>query len=231
MPGKGNDIVFLSKPDTVKQVLRNDVKYPVNIAVDSVGHLRRTDLKHRYPSGPGLLGQGQEWWEFRSAVQKDMLRPSSALHYITGVNNVTEKLIGRIDKEISVDRSQNKVRKIEGLTKEYAMEAICMSFLNNGLGILDGKPLGRRLLAANNNFFHGVLAGWFLPPKHAKWNPKYRSMLEAANTIIDITDGCIADFIENVKQDPGLQRTVLGKMISRSGIQEGEVCNIHTGYL
>ena len=42
------DVVFVSDPRLVRQVLALDGKHPINIVFDSPGHIRKHELKDRY---------------------------------------------------------------------------------------------------------------------------------------------------------------------------------------
>ena len=43
------------------------------------------DVRKYFPTTTGLAAQGEEWRAFRSLVQEDMMRPSSALYYIKDI--------------------------------------------------------------------------------------------------------------------------------------------------
>ena len=56
-------------------------------------------LRERNPAlyqSAGLLTNTEEWVAVRRGVQQDMMRPSSALHYITEIEEVATELADRI---------------------------------------------------------------------------------------------------------------------------------------
>ena len=59
-------------------------------------------LRERNPTlyqSVGLLTNTEEWVAVRRGVQQDMMRPSSALHYITEIEEVATELADRIWQE------------------------------------------------------------------------------------------------------------------------------------
>ena len=196
-------------------VLANDGQYPFQVFFDAAGYIRKHDLKDRYPTA-GLFAQGQDWLDFRKNVQQDMMRPISALYYIQDLNDVVDSVETKID--CCCDTNGN-LDDIMVLSKQFALEAIAVMFLGKRLHVLEGNPLGDKLIDANYRFVKAVQGTNFLPPAIAKWIPAYKDLVLASRDIADITDECIREFENNSNDSPALENTVLGKLISKSGFR------------
>ena len=82
---------------------------------------RKSDL---YPS-PGVLSQGEEWHKNRSAVQQDMMRPKSAMQYISDIEKITEELLNLMREK----RDPNENLDVYPLLKLWSLESIASIFL------------------------------------------------------------------------------------------------------
>merc|ERR1712013_638812 len=80
VPGQGNMVVIF-RPEDIKTLYSNDGHIPNIPGFDMLEFVRKTSLKSRYET-TGLINNSEDWYDVRSKVQQDMMRPKSALYYI-----------------------------------------------------------------------------------------------------------------------------------------------------
>ena len=84
-------IIFIKNPEEIQKLLNKDGKYPIEPAFDVFNNYRNIMKKQLYRETAGLLGHhGEKWWEIRSKVQQDMMRPKSAMFYIKVLEDIRE---------------------------------------------------------------------------------------------------------------------------------------------
>merc|ERR1719391_1986746 len=125
MPGKGQDIVYVTTPEDARHLLSMDGPMPILPAFDKIETIRKKDLKHIFQT-PGLLSHGESWAEARKAVQQDLMRPKSALFYIEELNETTEELVAKILKDLDAN---GETTKINDTLQRYALEATGIMFI------------------------------------------------------------------------------------------------------
>ena len=73
-------------------------------------------MKDRYITA-GLISNSEEWYEVRSMVQQDIMRPKSALYYISDMEDIAMELADKINKV----KDKNGMLDPSTLLKEYAL--------------------------------------------------------------------------------------------------------------
>ena len=129
------DTLFVKNPEAMKTVYDHDGKYPINGVNDFNDYYRHNMAQDLFPDTGGLGGsRGREWHEFRSKVQRDMMRPKSAFFYIGIVEEISYELQGLISK--SLDENQ-EVDDLLELINRWATESITAIFLDIRLNYLN----------------------------------------------------------------------------------------------
>nr|CAD7590064.1 unnamed protein product [Timema genevievae] len=88
----GGDIVFLSRPEHIEMVYRQEGRYPVRSSLDSLEHYRLTHRRLRNV-GPFIMF-GKEWENLRQKIEAPV--QNSVLQYHTEMEEISEELISRI---------------------------------------------------------------------------------------------------------------------------------------
>ena len=112
-------------------------------------------MKDRY-TNVGLVSNGEEWYQIRTLVQQDMMRPKSALYYISDLEDIATELVDKIG---SLKNTDGIVEPME-LVQAYALEAVGCIFMGTRLGALKGTGDGKRLIELqtdNDTPFHSSL--------------------------------------------------------------------------
>ena len=145
----GSDVIFIKEPQLYSQVLANDGQYPVQVLFDTIRYTRKHDLNERFRIA-GFLAHGQEWLEFRKAVQQDMMRPKVALQYIQELYDVIDSVENKIG---GISKADGKLEDILALTKEFTLESIAVIFYGKRMHVLDvDSQLSQGLIDANFRF-------------------------------------------------------------------------------
>jgi len=130
-------MVMIQDPEDVKTLITGDDKNPVEPGFDFFVTYRQELRKDMYPGSAGLLGShGEKWYEVRSKVQQDMLRPKSALYYIDDITKASDDFLDLVSRE----GQDNTIEDITPLVYRWALEAVGAIFLNTRIGCLDEPP-------------------------------------------------------------------------------------------
>ena len=103
------------------------------------------DLKSRFRS-KGLVSNTEDWYSVRSQVQQDMMRPQSALYYISDL----EKIALDVTEVIEEESDPSGTLDVSKMCQKYSLEAVAYIFLGCRLGTLSGKGDGQRLIEIAN---------------------------------------------------------------------------------
>ena len=127
VPGK--NMVFLYNPDHFHVLSRNEPRIPITPIFDIFDYIRTHKLGTRYTSSKGLISNVEDWYDTRKAVQKVMMRPNSAMHYVPEVEEIVLELIEKVEAE-KVEESKtldfqltnlNKGKGSQGLTRIHQL--------------------------------------------------------------------------------------------------------------
>ena len=103
-----------------------------------------------YRGSKGLVGShGLAWYEVRSLVQQDMMRPQSAMFYIPGIDQISGDMVSLLT---TARREDDTVEDVVDLVFRWALESISSVFLDTRLGCLAEDPTqeSRRLISHAN---------------------------------------------------------------------------------
>merc|ERR1711962_402601 len=134
VPGK-EIMVIVTDPEDVQTVMSSGEKTPIEPGFDFFVTYRREMRKDLYPETGGLLGShGEDWYEVRSKVQQDMMRPKSALFYIDGVTQVSDDLLELIESKLD---GAGYLDDATIYVYRWALDAVGAIFLDSRLGCLE----------------------------------------------------------------------------------------------
>jgi cytochrome P450 len=148
-----------------------------------------------------------------------MMRPKSAMVYIDSIEEISEELLDRIDKQ------KDPQGEIEDVTEQmyfWALESISSIFLNTRLGCLGEEPSGdgRALINASQ-----VVLGrdmFKLVTRPPVWKfiplPSFRRFDKANEVILEIAKKYVMNAVHATKEDSSEddKKSVLEKLMGRS---------------
>ena len=116
----------------------------------------------------GLLGeQGQRWYDMRSQVQKDMMRPKSAFFYTDALQEIAIEFLQLLSKA----RDGNKELPDDTLTylHRWSLESISRIFLDSRVGALEEGAMTEgtwpeTMINQGNTFVDNLNKILFSPP-------------------------------------------------------------------
>ncbi|XP_050402572.1 probable cytochrome P450 12a5, mitochondrial isoform X2 [Patella vulgata] len=187
----GNGIVFTSDPQDIELIYKSEGKYPKRPGLDLLDlYITRTKKAKTL----GVL-DGEKWAELRTQVQKKLVRPKSALHYIESQSEVANDLV---DKLRSID--PDDVRELLFL---YATESIAVVCFNKRLGIL-GETVTDKVkeyLENSKIFFTLISTGVVGFPLFKYFEtPLYKTFKEAADKSYGFGKIQVEEALENALQ-------------------------------
>jgi hypothetical protein len=225
IPGIATDLVFIRHPEDIKTLLGGDGKMPIEPGFDFFVHYRQRLRRDLYPGGGGLLGShGEEWYKVRTAVQQDMLRPKSALFYLTDIGQISSDLATLIDHQLRVNHGagEGEIADVTPLMYRWALEATGAIFLDSRLGCLepnlakdsDAQTLIDCVDIALGDALHNLAAGI---PWHKYFRTKHLQTFDEVSERIhriskNIIEKAIARSKEVAKTDEA-EMSVLEKML------------------
>ena len=209
VPGGMGTIVVLFRPEDIKKLYTSDGKTPHIQGFEFFEHVRRTTMKDRY-TNPGLISNGEEWYEIRTKVQQDMMRPKSALYYISDLEDIAKEFAEKINNV----KDKNGMLEPCDLVQEYSLEAVGCIFMGARLGALKGTGDGKRLIANQIKTNELAMTLLFTPIPIAPYLPIYKKFIECQTEAFDICKKHVDNAIERLKDTDD---TVIAKLVKKCG--------------
>ena len=207
-PGQG-PMVVLFRPEDIKTLYNSAGRLPHMASFDMFEFIRKTTMKDRYVTG-GLINNGEDWYQFRQKVQQDMMRPKSALYYISDLEEIatelTEKIIEMQDKDGVLDPYQH--------LQEYALEAVGCIFMGTRLGAIQGKGDGKKLIENQTKLLDLLNTLFLYPTFIAPYVPVYKKFVKYNTESFDICKKYVDAAISRVDD---ADDTVIAKLVRRCG--------------
>lgn len=218
-------VVFIKNPEEIQKLMHKEGKHPIEPGFDVFVTYRNVMKKELYTETAGLIGHhGEKWWEFRSKVQQDMMRPKSAMFYIKVLEDITLDLI----EVLSHKRDSNgEIDDLLPYAHQWALESISAIFLDARLGCLDENQAedsdAKRMISASAVLM-GQEAILMMSVPLWKYYPFsfYKRYDAAATSMYNISKKHIQVAVEKINQegiegDQQGEKSVLSKLISRCG--------------
>jgi len=225
IPGLGNR-VFIQNPEDAKTLLANDGKNPIEAGFDFWVYYRNQLKKDLYPETTGLVGShGEDWYNVRSKVQQDMLRPKSAMFYIDSIEDISQ------DFAEVMERKTDAKGEVDDVTKylyRWSLESIATIFLDAKLGCLEenlpaDSDTNRLIKAVDVALGQDAseLAGGMPIWKYIA-TPSYKRFDKASDEIYNVSKKYIDEAIEKSQNSESAKRnddemSVLEKLIKKCG--------------
>ena len=122
--------------------------------IRELSDLEQSYRKDLFTETAGLVAShGEPWYEVRSKVQQDMMRPKSAMYYINDIEEISQQLVDLMTANVD---SEGEVEDIVKHIQCWSLESTAAIFLDTRLGVLDPNlpedSEGRRFIRAVNVF-------------------------------------------------------------------------------
>lgn len=160
------------------------------------------------------MAQGEEWLEFRKAVQQDMMRRDSAHYYIEEIDEVLDEVIAIIEERKSADKSVGNLQKF---IHQYVLESLSLMLLGTRLGALQGSKEGEQLIKTADDIMNTLVPFTILPDRLNKMTGVYQKLVNGYADFFDICQGKIKEAMAKDAKDGSLKGTVLGNLLERNG--------------
>ena len=146
-------MVWLHNPRDIRTLLSKEGSMPILPSMNTFIELRQEDdYQEIFHEGTGLISQvfdiqvsvgiqdffqGDTWYKFRQAVQKDMMSPSGALHYVKDIEEIAVDLTDMMLERICEDGST----EVGSLCQQYALESIASIFYGERFRVMKGEQV------------------------------------------------------------------------------------------
>jgi len=208
VPGQGNMVVIF-RPEDIKTLYSNDGHIPNIPGFDMLEFVRKTSLKSRYET-TGLINNSEDWYDVRSKVQQDMMRPKSALYYIDEMENIAKELADKIQNI----KDEDGMLEPSEVLHEYALEAVGCVFMGTRLGALKEVGDGKQLIENQKKTMALWMTLFLTPTWIAPYLPIYKKCIGYMAEAFDICKRHVDIAIAKVKDD---DETVIAKLVRRCG--------------
>ena len=146
-------MVWLHNPGDIRTLLSKEGSMPILPSMNTFIELRQEDdYQQIFHEGTGLISQvfdiqvsvgiqdffqGDTWYKFRQAVQKDMMSPSGALHYVKDIEEIAMDLTDMIVER----RCEDGSTEVGSLCQQYALESIASIFYGERFRVMKGEQV------------------------------------------------------------------------------------------
>lgn len=130
----GPDFLFTYDPNDFAKVFRTEGKWPQRVPMQTMDYYRNHLRKDVYKKN-GLLGNdGEQWQEFRTAVNPVLMQPKTVELYIEQIDQVTRDLV-EIVKKARDDKNETPA-DFSSYIERWSLESIGTIALDTRLGVL-----------------------------------------------------------------------------------------------
>ena len=168
-------------------------------------------LKHKYPS-MGLINNKEDWYEVRTLIQQDMMRPKSALYYTREMEEIASDVVGVIEEM----KDDENCFEINRMCQEFALEAVAYVFLGNRLNTLKGGADGKRMIDIVSQTGDFTQKMMFLPHWSFKFIPAYHKFCKLNVEMMDLCQSHLDRAKERAEQT-GDKDSMIAKLVGRCG--------------
>ena len=211
LPGMGNgNMVMLFKPSDIQTMYSLDGRIPILPGFDVFEYARKVTMPDRFPTA-GLISNKEDWYQVRSLVQQDMMRPKSATYYTGEMEEIAGEVVTNIEAGLAADGSFD----INTICQQYALETVAYIFLGSRLGTLaPGESDGKRMIELQDESGPISQKLIFLPQWLLPYLPVYKKFIGLVHENMDICERHLSKAIANLTED---SETVLAKLVARCG--------------
>ena len=115
----------------------------------------------------------EDWYNVRTLVQQDMMRPKSAMYYTKEMDEIAREVVDIIER----DSDNDQCYEINKICQQYALETVAYIFLGSRLGTLSGQGDGRRMIEISEEAGPISQDLMFVPSWSLKFLPKYKTFV------------------------------------------------------
>ena len=209
----GKEFVYIHNPVDVETLHRNDGTMPNQPLLDGFIEMRKTDLAKCFPETTGLMAHNDEWFQFRKAVQQDMMRPKTAFFYIQDIEDIALELNDIIASNLDSDG----MTSIGHLSQKFALESIGVIFIGKRLGVLQGSEERKLIIDMARVIFETALPIVLMPFALARQMKFYREGVAAWSSLIEVLSANIQEVIDKMDIENESDDSVLSKLVRKHG--------------
>ncbi|XP_060518386.1 probable cytochrome P450 12a4, mitochondrial [Cylas formicarius] len=137
IPGK-KELVALFQPSDFEKVHRNEGPWPVRYGLPSFVYYRNHIRQDVFQGVGGVLTvQGEEWFKFRSIVNKILMQPRTAQMYVSSMDEVANDLIDNIRFFSKTNENHQMPADFQNELYKWTLESMGVIAYNKRLGVLD----------------------------------------------------------------------------------------------
>jgi len=210
VPGIGNgNMVMLFNPEDIKNMYKLEERIPLIPGFSNLEAMRKVTMKNRYPTA-GLMNNAEDWYSIRNLLNKNMMRPKSALYYTEEMDEIAANAVKIINKNLN----NENIYEVNELCRRFALESIAYILLGSRLDTFNENSDRRRLIEIADETLGFIQTMLFVPFWLLNILPQYKKFCSLTEENIDI---CSKHLNNSLSTMSGDSESLLSKMVARCG--------------
>jgi len=210
----GESMVWLHCPGDIRTLLSKESTMPILPSMNTFIELRQEeDYRNIFQESTGLISQGETWFKFRQAVQKDMMCPSGTLRYIKDIEDIALDLT-EVMKE---NRAEDGRTEVGSLCQQFALESIASIFYGARFRVLRGEKDGLDMIVSMNHIMQEGLKMIFLPLRAFKMCPGWSTTKKHYDRMMEINYRRVTGAMAELDLEDESNKSVLARLVRKCG--------------
>ncbi|XP_050296553.1 cytochrome P450 CYP12A2-like [Anthonomus grandis grandis] len=220
IPGK-RPILFAYDPEDIEQTLRNEGPWPIRFGLPSFAYYRKYVRDDVFQGVGGVLTvQGEEWFQFRSIVNKILMQPRTAELYVYSMDDVANGLISNIRRFSKNNPRSEMPDDFQNELYKWALESMGVIAYNTRIGCLepnlDKNSVGQRMIDSSVELFELMYQLDVLPSLWPVYSTKeWKRYVQILDYMTEVNQKYIEECLQNTNPDPNIpdhERSVLERL-------------------
>lgn len=215
-------MLFVYDPDNIEKVLRNEGPWPLRFGLPSFVYYRTHTRKDVFQGVGGVLSvQGEEWFNFRSIVNKILMQPRTAELYVQSMDAVANNFLDNI--RYFINKNSEMPESFQNEIYKWALESMGVIAYNKRIGCLDRdqdkSALGQKLINSSLELFDLMVKLDILP---SLWpiisTRNWRRYVQILDFITEVNQKFIGECLANADPNPDIpdhERSVLERLAKK----------------
>ncbi|KAM4697919.1 sterol 26-hydroxylase, mitochondrial-like [Rhinophrynus dorsalis] len=176
-------MVNIADPEVLQLVLRQEGKYPKRNEED----LWKEHRNQRNISYGPFTEEGHKWHTLRTVLNKKMLKPSEAMSYAGGINEVVTDFMDRLQDMRRESPSGDMVNDLANALYRFAFEGVSNIVFETRIGCLDKQipPETQKFIDSIGSMFKNSVYSTYLPAWTRSVLPYWDRYIQGWDNIFD----------------------------------------------
>ncbi|KAL1501985.1 hypothetical protein ABEB36_007202 [Hypothenemus hampei] len=209
-------------PNDIEKVLRNEGTWPIREGLESLNYYRTEERKDIFHGVVGLTtSQGEDWFNFRSIVNKILMQPRVIEMYLDRMDSVTNDLLDNMKYFAKTDPNNEMPDDFQNELHKWSLESIGLIAFNKRLGCLainlDPNSEVQKIIDSVLGMFDAIYKLDILPSMWKIYKTKtLKKLISHLDYLTQVNTKFIDECLANSNPDPNIpehERSILERLI------------------